>query len=298
MVEGPLRGDSYLYSLGSVIPLESADPCLGCASLDIDGDLADYSVECESELVDATAADATAFACNDLELDEVVTVKGRVDGRKQLCEGGGTTQGWNAISAGDDPNFNNGPDALLQFYDINGDMSQGHYFVEDAANGGVAFTQFENGTAILEGVVMDKDDNDLRLEIHLFFEGRTMGDLWDGGFKNDYGCAVNTDEWTIYTLNNAASYAVGGPGAWQFGTLIHFNHQPASEYFGFQLGDGANNHNCDDNGFSGWFSWDGAIAGEDAVGFAGDVIATLEPECELCHGLPEWRVRGVPLHRL
>ena len=273
-------GDSYLYSLGSVIPLESADPCLGCASLQIDGDLADYTVECESELVDAMAADATAFACNDLELDEVVTVKGRADGRNQICTGGGTTQGWNAITAGDDPDFNNGPDALLQFYDINGDMSQGHYFIEDAANGGVAFTEFENGTAILEGVVMDKDNNDLRLEIHLFFEGRTVGADWAGGFKNDYGCAVNTDLWRIYTLNDAASYAVGGPGAWQFGTLLHFNHQPASQYFGFQLGDGANNHNCDDNGFSGWFSWNGAIAGEEAVGFAGDVIATLEPECD------------------
>ena len=273
-------GNSYLYGLGAVIPLESADPCLGCASLDIDGDLSDYTVECESELLAASAADVTAFACNDLELDEVVTVKGRADGRNQICTGGGTTQGWNAITAGDDPNFNNGPDALLQFYDMNGDMSQGHYFIEDAANGGVSFTQFENGNAILEGVVMDKDDNDLRLEIHLFFEGRTAGADWAGGFKNDYGCAVNTDLWTMYTLNNAASYAVGGPGAWQFGTLIHFNHQPASEYFGFQLGDGANNHNCDDNGFSGWFSWDGSIAGMDAMGFAGDVIATLEPSCD------------------
>ena len=273
-------GNSYLYGLGAVIPLESADPCLGCASLDIEGDLSDYTVECESDLLAATAADVTAFACNDLELDDVVTVKGRADGRNQICTGGGTTQGWNAITAGDDPNFNNGPDALLQFYDMNGDMSQGHYFVEDAANGGVSFTQFENGNAILEGVVMDKDDNDLRLEIHLFFEGRTAGADWAGGFKNDYGCAVNTDLWTMYTLNNAASYAVGGPGAWQFGTLIHFNHQPASEYFGFQLGDGANNHNCDDNGFSGWFSWDGSIAGMDAMGFAGDVIATLEPSCD------------------
>ena len=273
-------GNSYLYSIGSVIPLDSADPCLGCASLDIDGDLSDYTVECESDLAAATAADVTAFACNDLELDDVVTVKGLADGRNQICTGGGTTQGWNAITAGDDPNFNNGPDALLQFYDMNGDMSQGHYFIEDAANGGVSFTQFENGNAILEGVVMDKDDNDLRLEVHLFFEGRAAGADWAGGFKNDYGCAVNTDLWTMYTLNNAASYAVGGPGAWQFGTLIHFNHQPASEYFGFQLGDGANNHNCDENGFSGWFSWDGSIAGMDAMGFAGDVIATLEPSCD------------------
>ena len=274
-------GNSFLYSLSAVIPLESADPCLGCASLEIDGDLADYTVECEGDLLAATAADATGFACNDLELDEVVTVKNRTDGRNQICTGGGTTQSWNAITAGDDANFNNGPDALLQFYDMNGDMSGGHYFIEDVANGGVSFEQFENGTATMTGMVMDKDDNNLRLEIHLFFEGRTVGADWAGGFKNDYGCAVNTDLWTMYTLNDAASYAVGGPGAWDFGTLIHFSHQPASQYFGFQLGDGANNHNCDPNGFSGWFSWNGSIAGEDAMGFAGDVIATLEPNCDL-----------------
>ena len=275
------NGSSFLYSIDRVIPLESADPCLGCANLAFAGDLDDYTVACESELLAATAADATAFACNDLELDNVVTVKNRTDGRNQICTGGGTTQQWNAITAGDDANFNNGPDALLQFYDMNGDMSAGHYFIEDAANGGVSFEQFENGTALMQGTVMDKDDNDLRLEIHLFFEGRTVGADWAGGFKNDYGCAVNTSLWTMYTLNNEASYAVGGPGAWDFGTLIHFNHQPASEYFGFQLGEGANNHNCEDNGFSGWFSWAGSIAGEDALGFAGDVIATLEPNCDL-----------------
>jgi len=275
------NGNSFLYAISRVIPLESADPCLGCANLEIDGDLADYEVECESDLVNAVPADATGFACNDLELDEVVTVKTRTDGRNQNCGGGGSTQVWTAITAGDDPNFNNGPDALLQFYDLNGDMSGGHYFIEDVANGGVTLTEFEDGNALLEGTVMDKDDNDLRLEIHLFFEGRTVGADWPGGFKNDYGCAVNTSLWTMYTLNNEASYAVGGPGAWQFGTLIHFSHQPASQYFGFQLGNGANNHNCDDNGFSGWFSWDGSIAGESAMGFAGDVIATLEPECDL-----------------
>ena len=60
------NGNSFLYALGAVIPLDSADPCLGCASLDIDGDLADYTVECEGDLVAATAASATGFACNDL----------------------------------------------------------------------------------------------------------------------------------------------------------------------------------------------------------------------------------------
>ena len=107
-------GDSYLYSVGSVIPLDSADPCLGCASLDMDGDLSNYTVECESELLTATAASATAYACSELELDAVYSDKFLFDGQNQMEMGGGTSQTWNVLTAGDDPNFNNGTDALLQ----------------------------------------------------------------------------------------------------------------------------------------------------------------------------------------
>ena len=269
-------GDSYLYSVGSVIPLDSADPCLGCASLDMDGDLSDYTVECESELLTATAASATAYACSELELDAVYSDKFLFDGQNQMEMGGGTSQTWNVLTAGDDPNFNNGTDALLQFYDIDGNMGEAVYFVEDLSAGGVTLTQYENGTAILEGAVVDMDDPNRGLDLHFYFQNRTTGDAWGGGFKNDYGCAVNTDEWTMYVLNDDMSYATGR-GDWQFGTLLRFNHQPASQYFGYQLGDGANNHNCEANGFSGWFNWSGAIAGEAAFGQAGDIIATLDP---------------------
>ncbi len=268
--------NSYLYSIGSVIPLDSADPCLGCAGLDMDGAIADYTVECESDLLAATAAAATAYACSELELDAVHSDKFRFDGRNQIETGGGSSQTWNVLTAGDDETFNNGTDALLQFYDIDGDMGQAVYFVEDLSAGGVTLTQYENGTAILEGAVVDMDDASRGLDIHFYFQGRTSGGAWAGGFKNDYGCSVNTDDWTMYVLNDDMSFATGR-GDWQFGTLLRFNHQPASQYFGYQLGDGANNHNCDDNGFSGWFNWSGAIAGEAAFGQAGDIIATLDP---------------------
>ncbi|MBL6645741.1 MAG: hypothetical protein ISP55_04760, partial [Flavobacteriales bacterium] len=279
VIDGAYSFDSgsKVYTLGGVIALASADPCLGCTELDMTGSIADYSVECESELDAAMAAsDVAAFACSELEIDAVHSTKLQFDGRNQAENGGGTSQTWNVLSAGDDANFNNGIDALLQFYDIDGDMGQATYFVEDAAAGGVTLTQYENGTALLEGAVMDMNDGNRGLDIHFYFDGRTAGDAWGGGFKNDYGCEVNTDEWTMYVLNNDMSYATGR-GDWQFGTLLRFNHQPASQYFGYQLGDGANNHNCDANGFSGWFSWSGAIAGEPAFGQAGDIISTLDP---------------------
>ena len=67
----------------------------------------------------------------------------------------------------------------------------------------VSASQFENGNAILEGVVMDKDDNDLKLEIHLFFEGhgRSRATGLEAS-RTTTVVPVNTDEWTMYTLNN------------------------------------------------------------------------------------------------
>ena len=44
----------------------------------------------------------------------------------------------------------------------------------------------------------------------------------------------------------------------------------------FQLGDGANNHNCA-YGFGGWFGWQGVLNGQSVMGFSGDVIADLTP---------------------
>ena len=133
---------------------------------------------------------------------------------------------------------------LLQFYDINGDMSQATTSLKTSRGW---FTEFENGTAILEEAVMDKD-NRPRPEIY-FLRGRTVGADWVVDSRTT--TAVRSTRTSgHYTLNDAATPPAG---AWQFGTLLHFNHQPAT-YFGFQLGDGANNHNCDDNGFSGWFS--------------------------------------------
>ena len=279
VLEGAYSFDSgsKVYTLGGVIALASADPCLGCTELEMTGSIADYSVECESELDAAMAAnDVAAFACSELELDAVYSTKLQFDGRNQNAAGGGTSQTWEVITAGDDPDFNNGIDALLQFYDIGGDMSQAAYFVEDLSAGGVTMTQYENGTALLEGAVMDMNDPNRGLDLHFYFDNRTAGTAWGGGFKNDYGCAANTDLWTMYVLNDDMSYATGR-GDWQFGTLLRFNHQPSSQYFGYQLGDGANNHNCDANGFSGWFSWSGAITGEPAYGQAGDIISTLVP---------------------
>ena len=42
----------------------------------------------------------------------------------------------------------------------------------------------------------------------------------------------------------------------------------------FQLGEGANNHNCA-NGFGGWFKWEGTLNGNDMSGLSGDFVCDL-----------------------
>ena len=91
---------------------------------------------------------------------------------------------------------------------------------------------------------MDKDDNDLRLEIHLFFESRTAGPTELVVQERLRLCREHRPLDDVHPRQRG--FLRRGTSAWQFSTLIHFNHQPASEYFGFQLGDGANNHNCDE----------------------------------------------------
>ena len=75
--------------------MASADPCLGCTELEMTGSIADYSVECESELDAAMAAqDVAAFACSELELDAVYSTKLQFDGRNQIENGGGPAKRW------------------------------------------------------------------------------------------------------------------------------------------------------------------------------------------------------------
>jgi hypothetical protein len=43
------------------------------------------------------------------------------------------------------------------------------------------------------------------------------------------------------------------------GSVVNLVHAPSNNYFGFQLGDGANNYNAADNAFGGWFSYSGSF---------------------------------------
>ena len=89
------------------------------------------------------------------------------------------------------------------------------------------------------------------------------------GYKSDCGLGDHTD-WLYTTLTEGVAL---GWGAYE-GDSLSFFHQPTSGYFGFQIGEGANNKNGA-YGFSGWVYYTGTFGGV-AVNGSGDVFGDLD----------------------
>ena len=169
----------------------------------------------------------------------------------------------------------NGPDAVIRIYGL---AMQGFaasdFFLE--VGDGLSFTQYDNGTAVLEGEIANELNPNQRWQVFYVFEdgmdGGTWGDL-GRGYKHLFACdSIPFEDWTIYILQGDQSY-LHGLGDYE-GSLLHVGHAPVSQYFGFQVGESANDHNCN-MGMGGWFNWSGQIGGTPVMGSMGDVIADV-----------------------
>jgi hypothetical protein len=77
-------------------------------------------------------------------------------------------------------------------------------------------------------------------------------------FKADCGgIAANHPDW-MYFLLNTGNATITGFGDYD-GSVLNLAHAPSNNYFGFQLGNGANNYNGADNAFGGWFTYSGTF---------------------------------------
>ena len=88
-------------------------------------------------------------------------------------------------------------------------------------------------------------------------------------YKSDCGLGDHTT-WMYTTLESGSAEGWGNYA----GSSLSFTHQPASGYFGFQLGEGANNKNGN-YGFSQWMYYTGMFGGE-AVSGSGDIFGDLD----------------------
>ena len=76
-------------------------------------------------------------------------------------------------------------------------------------------------------------------------------------FKADCGgVASNHNDWLYFVMVNGDGAELTGFGSYS-GSSLSMIHAPANNYFGFQLGSGANNYNNASNSFGGWFSYNG-----------------------------------------
>ncbi|MDA1242738.1 MAG: T9SS type A sorting domain-containing protein, partial [Bacteroidetes bacterium] len=88
-------------------------------------------------------------------------------------------------------------------------------------------------------------------------------------YKSDCGIGDHTT-WMYTTLTSGSAEGWGDYA----GSSLSFSHQPASGYFGFQIGEGANNKNGN-YGFSAWMYYNGTFDGS-AVAGSGDVFGDLD----------------------
>jgi hypothetical protein len=98
---------------------------------------------------------------------------------------------------------------------------------------------------------------------------------WEGqpgaqSYKSDCGLGDYT-EWMYHIMQGSSTASGWGDYA---GSELTLTHQPSNEYFGFQIGVGANNKNAN-QGFSGWFYYSGTFQGADVMG-SGDVFGDLD----------------------
>ncbi len=143
---------------------------------------------------------------------------------------------------------------------------------------GGTFDIFADGTAHLYGTVENTVNPSEGFIVDLWFENGVDWTDWlaqGRWYKDDlgFGAASHVD-WTYYELVGGFS-TLTGTGDFA-GDVLSLSHNPANYFFGFQCGIGANNKNAN-QGFSGWFNYEGFIDGE-AVSGNGDV--NVDKTCE------------------
>jgi hypothetical protein len=131
------------------------------------------------------------------------------------------------------------------------------------------------GTAIVQAEVVNTMNADHRWMIELHLVNALDWTAWSAlgrSYKDDLGVAANYHQsWMYYELAST-SWAVG-MGALE-GSTLQFTHAPVTYYYGFQLGERANNRNLD-YGISGWLFYNGTVNGASVNGH-GDFFATAD----------------------
>jgi hypothetical protein len=156
------------------------------------------------------------------------------------------------------------------------------YYVSEGS-----LVQYPDGSIHLEATMNNVLNPANGWYVNVWFQGGMDWNAWTSqafptSFKADCGAeGANHEAWTYFLLQAGEGAELTGFGSYT-GSTMNLVHAPANNYFGFQLGDGANNYNGADNGFGGWFSYSGLFMNETVSG-AGDFAFELDccPDYEI-----------------
>jgi len=123
-------------------------------------------------------------------------------------------------------------------------------------------TYNSNGTITLTGRVFNVMYPDGGFDFTVTYGNGQDWNTWftsgpPSGFKADCGgVSANYADWMYYIMQ-AGNAQMTGWGSFA-GSSLNLNHAPSNQYFGFQVGEGANNYNAD-YGAGGWFNYSGVF---------------------------------------
>jgi hypothetical protein len=135
-------------------------------------------------------------------------------------------------------------------------------------------TTYADGTRHIEMTAVAASNPNAGWTVVADFSSDMTWDEWSGqegnhSFKSD--CGLGDHELWHYSILQNSSQLIGW-GDYE-GSELSMSHQPSNQYFGFQLGEGANNKNAE-FGFSGWFYYNGTFQGASIMG-SGDLFGDL-----------------------
>jgi len=122
--------------------------------------------------------------------------------------------------------------------------------------------QYPNGSVHLTAEMHNATTPANGWNVDVWFNNQKTWTEWSSqsfptGFKADCGGeGANHQDWLYFIMQAGDGAEMTGFGGYT-GSSVNLTHAPSSNYFGFQMGDGANNYNGADNGFGGWFTYNG-----------------------------------------
>jgi hypothetical protein len=165
---------------------------------------------------------------------------------------------------------------------------------------GGTLEEYADSTAHIFGTIANSANPNERFVVDMWLHNKRGWIDWSTAsplgrsYKNDLdlACADNNHTfWSYYELVDGFSTLTGqGDLA---GDQLYLSHLPTNYYYGFQVGEVANNKNCN-NGISGWFSFDGFM-NNTFVHANGDI--NCDADCEPQEGACPNRTTAKNLYR-